>query len=177
MKKVVIILFLIPFISGSCKAKIHHLETGGHKKDTVVAAQNYNVATVSSNKTAVPKEDLSGKVITLTSSEFVARITAINNPNGFQYKGKTPCIVDCYADWCPPCRRLSPLIEDLAEQYKGKLIFYKINTDRARDICDAFDITSIPTLLFFKQNVQPAKIVGAPTKEELNSTIEQFLNN
>lgn len=177
MKKIAIILFLIPFLSVSCKQKGHNVEADSEETKSTVALQNVDAETALLNELTKSGEDLSGKVITLTSEEFIQKITDIHNPKSFQYKGETPCIVDCYTDWCPPCRRLYPVLVNLAEKYKGKLIIYKINVDNTNDLNAAFEINSIPTLLFFKRNAQPGKIVGAPTEEELNTTIVQFLNN
>ncbi len=123
----------------------------------------------------VIEEDLSGKVIALTSAEFIEKITEIHNDKGLSYKGKTPCLVDFYADWCRPCIMIKPAIERLAEKYKGKFIIYKINVDKAQDVSQALGIKNIPTLIFFKPNEQPRAMVGAPSEEELDQTIEEFL--
>lgn len=125
--------------------------------------------------TQVKSEDLSGKVIALTSEEFLSRITDIDPEKGLRYKGNTPCMVDFYADWCRPCMQLKPATERLAEKYKGKFIIYKVNVDRAQDICQALGIQNIPTLFFFKPNTQPGKMVGAPSEEELDKMIEEFI--
>ena len=71
--------------------------------------------------------------------------------------------------------QLKPITEKFAEKYKGKLIIYKVNVDKAQDICQALGIQSIPTLFFFKPNAQPGKMVGAPSEEELGQVIEDFL--
>lgn len=123
----------------------------------------------------LPEEDLSGNVQVLTEEEFAKKITEFDSEKGFQYKGKTPCIVDFYADWCRPCVALNPILIELAEKYKGELIIYKVNVDRAQRIAAAFQITSIPTLMFFKPDTQPGMMVGAPTKEQLDETIQDFL--
>lgn len=120
-------------------------------------------------------EDLSGKVIALTASEFLEQITDIDQAKGLRYKGQTPCMVDFYADWCRPCMQLKPITERLAEKYKGQLIIYKVNVDKAQDICQVLGISSIPTLFFFKPNAQPGKMVGAPTEAELEKVIQDFL--
>lgn len=121
------------------------------------------------------KEDLSGKVIALTAEEFLDRVSDIDPAKGLRYKGKTPCIVDFYADWCGPCRQLAPITERMAAKYKGQLIIYKLNVDKAQDICQALNISSIPALFFLKPNTQPGLMVGAPTEAELEKTIQEFL--
>jgi thioredoxin len=121
------------------------------------------------------EEDLSGKVIALTSDQFLEIITELDPAKGLRYKGNTPCMVDFYADWCRPCMQLKPATERLAEKYKGRFIIYKVNVDKANDICHALEINSIPTLFFFKPNTQPAKMVGAPSEAELDKMIEEFI--
>ncbi len=122
------------------------------------------------------EEDLSGKVIILDDESFVEKVTEIDNEKGFQYKGETPCIVDFYADWCRPCSMLHPTLVSLAKEYKGKLIIYKVNTDKCANVATAFQISSIPTLLFFKKNSEKIGIVqGAVPKAELKKVIDKFL--
>ena len=140
------------------------------------ALNNYDYLNPSQDDgSSTSAENLSGKVIALTADEFRAKITDINPELGLRYKGYTPCIVDFYADWCRPCMQLKPITEKLAEKYKGQLIIYKVNVDKAQDICQSLGIQNIPTLFFFKPNTQPGKMVGAPTEAELEKTIEEFL--
>lgn len=119
--------------------------------------------------------DTSGKLQPITEEEFIKDITDINNPKGFQYKGSIPCIVDFYADWCRPCHALNPILVELGEKYKGQIIIYKLNVDRAAIVSKAFGVRSIPTLIFFKPQSMPAKMEGAPSKEELEKAISDLL--
>ena len=121
------------------------------------------------------EENLSGELIVLTEEKFILRVTDIDNAKGFQYKGKTPCIVDFHADWCRPCAQLNPILIELAKEYQGKVIFYKVNIDKEPNLTNAFGINSIPTLLFFKRHTVPTKIEGAPLKEELKNVIDEIL--
>jgi len=125
--------------------------------------------------TAPHEEDLSGNVQIISEVEFLEKITNIDNEKGLQYKGKTPAIVDFYADWCRPCIALNPVMQELALKYKGQIIIYKVNVDKAQKLAASFGIVSIPTLFFFKPNAQPTKIVGAPSKAELEKAIEEVL--
>ena len=140
-----------------------------------MAMDNPNFNKTPAVKQEVYEEDLSGNIIMLDDESFAARITDINNVKGLQYKGMTPCIVDFYADWCRPCSAMHPVLVDLAKEYKGKLIIYKVNTDKATKTASALGISSIPTLLFFKRNAQPGAIRGALPKKDLKKVIEQFL--
>lgn len=67
-----------------------------------------------------------------------------------------PAVVDFYADWCGPCKRVAPIMEELAKEYKGKVIFYKVNTDKEREVAGAFGIRSIPSILFIPKTGKPS---------------------
>lgn len=124
-----------------------------------------------------PEENLSGELIVLSEADFVQMVTDIDNPKGFQYKGTTPCIVDFYADWCRPCAMINPLLMELAQEYKGKVIFYKVNVDRAMPVVAAMQVANIPTLMLFKPNSAPTRIEGLISKEDLKGAIETVLLN
>ena len=132
------------------------------------------------NPTQAPEripEDLSGRVIVLSEKEFTERITALGNPKGFQYLGQTPCIVDLYASWCKPCGFLSQTLNELAPEYKGKVIFYKVDIDKAKEIAFEFNVKSIPMLLYFKPHGAISSTVGYLSKEELKQAIDKYLLN
>jgi thioredoxin 1 len=84
-------------------------------------------------------------------------------------------IVDCWAPWCGPCRMLSPVIDELAKDYEGKVAFGKLNTDENRGVAGKFNIMSIPTILFIKNGCHVDTIVGAVPKEAIESKINQHL--
>ena len=121
------------------------------------------------------EESLSGKVNLLTEKEFIERITELDNPKGFQYLGQTPCIVELYADWCRPCILLSNVLNELAPEYKDKVIFYKLNSDKAPRIVKAFNVVSIPKVLYFKPYGKISSTVGFLTREELRKMIDDLL--
>lgn len=102
------------------------------------------------------------------------------NPDKWVYLGEKPCIIDFYADWCRPCKIASPILEELAEKYKGKIDFYKVNTDVESSLKSAFGIQSIPAFLYCPLNGNPQMSVGvAHTAEETKAMfvkiIEDFL--
>jgi thioredoxin-like negative regulator of GroEL len=122
-------------------------------------------------------ENLSGTVIVLTEKEFSERITEINNPKGFRYLGQTPCVVEFFAHWCKPCAAQSALMNDMAPDYKGKVIFYKLDIDKAYSVRDAFNVESIPMMLYFKPRGAVFTTVGYLNRAELTNQIDKLLLN
>lgn len=175
MKKNLILILCTAMLLAACVQKNATEQSAQAETQTESANDYRHLNPAQNDATQRVQEDLSGKVISLTSDEFLDRITDIDPTRGLRYKGTTPCIVDFYADWCRPCMQLKPATERLAAKYKGQLIIYKVNVDKAQDICGALGISSIPTLFFFKPNSQPGKMVGAPSEAELDQMIQDFL--
>ena len=122
------------------------------------------------------EEKKESKVQHLTYKEFLKKVWDFEkSPNTFVYKGKLPAIVDFYADWCGPCRRVAPIMEKLAEEYDGKLLIYKVNTQNETGLASAFQIRSIPTVLFIPMEGQPMMQVGALPEEGYRQVIEMHL--
>ncbi len=90
-------------------------------------------------------------------------------------KAGTPVVVDFYADWCGPCKMVSPLLEQLSQEYVGKVKFVKINTDENQELAMKFNIMSIPTIMFFRNGQVKDTVVGvAPSavfKQKLNAIV------
>jgi thioredoxin 1 len=84
-------------------------------------------------------------------------------------------IVDCWAAWCAPCRILSPVIDQLAKEYAGRIVFGKLNVDENPSTASKFSIMSIPTLLVFHKGILVDKLVGAYPYQMLKSKIEDYL--
>ena len=116
------------------------------------------------------------KVKHLTYKEFLSKVWNFeSNPNTFVYKGKLPAVIDFYADWCGPCRRVAPIMEKMAKEYDGKLLVYKVNVDQEKDLSSVFNVTSIPMVLFIPMEGQPMKQVGALPEEGYRKVIEDQL--
>ena len=116
------------------------------------------------------------KVTQLTYKEFLSKVWNFeNNPNTFIYKGKQPAVIDFYADWCGPCRRVAPIMEKLAEEYEGRLLVYKVNVDQEKELSSAFQVRSIPMVLFIPLEGQPSMQVGAMQEEGYRQVIEEQL--
>ncbi len=86
-----------------------------------------------------------------------------------------PVLVDFWAPWCGPCRLVAPVVDEIAEQYDGKVKVVKINTDENPGIASQYNIRSIPTLMIFKNGQRVEQVVGAVPKATLASTLEKFL--
>ena len=122
------------------------------------------------------EEKKESQVKQLTYNEFLKKVWDFEkDPNTFKYKGKLPAIVDFYADWCGPCRRVAPIMEKLAEEYEGKLLVYKVNTDQERGLASAFQVKSIPMVLFIPMEGQPMMQVGALPEEGYRKVVEEQL--
>ncbi|AIY90101.1 thioredoxin [Geoglobus acetivorans] len=82
-------------------------------------------------------------------------------------------VVDFWAEWCMPCRMISPIVEQLAKEYAGRVVFAKLNTDENPMIASRYGITGIPTLIFFKDGRPVDKVVGALPKAELKRWVDR----
>lgn len=89
----------------------------------------------------------------------------------------TPVLVDFWAPWCGPCRMLSPLIEEIAKEYTGKVKVAKINTDEHPNAAGRYKISAIPTLLFFKGGKLVEQMVGVHSKAEIKKTLDGLVAN
>ncbi|MBI3810710.1 MAG: thioredoxin [Nitrospirae bacterium] len=90
-------------------------------------------------------------------------------------KGKDLVMVDFWAVWCGPCRVIAPVVDELAQEYGGRLRVLKLNTDENPDVASRYQIMGIPTLLFFKDGKPVDKIVGAAAKKQFKDKIDSLL--
>jgi thioredoxin 1 len=90
-------------------------------------------------------------------------------------KSPTPVLVDFWATWCRPCQMVAPIVDELAEQYSGKVSFVKLDVDQNPATAGKYDIKSIPTLLIFKKGKPVAHIVGFRPKDELQKSLDSAL--
>lgn len=130
------------------------------------------IGLVSAQKTGTSE----GKVIYLTTAEFKKLIYDYEKDgDNWVYKGKIPAIIDFYADWCRPCKMVAPIMEDLAKEYKGRVVIYKVNTDKEKDLASIFQIRSIPSILYIPKSGKPTMDTGAKSKESYKQVIEKTL--
>lgn len=114
-------------------------------------------------------------VIHLTQETFKQKVFDYHVNKEWKYEGNQPAIIDFYADWCAPCRQVSPIVEELAKEYSGKIVVYKVDTQAERELAQNLGIQSLPTLLFVPLNGQPQAALGALPKEALVKAINDVL--
>ena len=90
-------------------------------------------------------------------------------------QSKIPVLVDFWAQWCGPCRMVAPVVEELAEEYEGRIGFGKVDVDQNPKIASQFGIMSIPTLILFKDGKPLSNIVGFRPKEQLKQNLDEAL--
>jgi thioredoxin len=113
--------------------------------------------------------------IQLTTRDFKEKIFDYETGKEWHYKGSLPAIIDFYADWCGPCKMVAPVLEELSEEYEGKLVIYKVNTEKEMELAAVFGIQSIPTFLFIPVDAQPMMQPGAFPKMVFKQVIEEHL--
>ncbi len=111
----------------------------------------------------------------LTKQTFLEKVFNYEKNQEWKFEGELPAVVDFWAPWCGPCRMVAPIIDELSAEYKGKVNFYKVNTDEEQELGAVFGIRSIPSLLFIPKDGQPKLAVGALPKESFKSAIEKEL--
>lgn len=137
-------------------------KTGAVKQDT-------------ENTSAAPLSVESG-VEELGKAEFKAKVYDFEkNGDAWKYEGTLPAIVDFYATWCGPCKQLSPILAELASEYAGKIVVYKVDVDKETELATAFGVSSIPMLLWIPAQGEPFVSMGLMPKEELKKAIGERL--
>jgi len=111
----------------------------------------------------------------LTKQAFLDKVFDYENEKEWKYKGDTPCIIDFWAEWCGPCKMVGPVLEELSEEYAGKLIVYKVNTEVEQELAGVFGIRSIPSLLFVPVGDKPQMAAGALPKESFIQAFKDVL--
>ena len=112
------------------------------------------------------------KVIDLTKESFVEKVAEFQEyPNKWDFKGDKPCLVDFHAPWCVYCKALSPILDQLAVEYDGKIDIYKVDVDQEPELARQYRVMSIPTFLVFKEGEVVKRDMGVMSKDELKGLI------
>ena len=113
----------------------------------------------------------------ITQDQFRDRIFDYKRELDWNFKGDMPCIVDFYTTWCGPCKRLAPIMEELSQTYCDQVKFYKVDTERERELAYVFGIQSIPQVLYIPMEGKPVLLKGLYPKEEIIKIIDDLLLN
>lgn len=116
-----------------------------------------------------------GSVVYLTEQTFKELVFNYDKNKEWKYEGDKPAIIDFYADWCAPCRQLSPIVEELAKEYSGKIVVYKVDTEKEKKLAQSIGISALPTLLFIPVKGKPQVSMGALPKTTLVKAINDVL--
>ena len=113
--------------------------------------------------------------IQLTTQDFKEKVFNYDIEKEWKYSGTLPAIIDFYADWCGPCKMVASVLEELSEEYAGRLLIYKVDTEVEMELSAAFGIRSIPTILFIPAEGEPSLQPGALPKNVFKQVIEEHL--
>jgi thioredoxin len=111
----------------------------------------------------------------LTKDTFMTKVFDFEKNKEWKFQGELPCLIDFYADWCGPCKMVAPILEELAEEYKGKINIYKVDTEEEQELAGVFGIRSIPSLLFCPVDSNPQMAMGALPKDTFRQVIDDIL--
>ena len=121
------------------------------------------------------KEATKGEVIVMNKDMFIKDVFDYQTSKEWKYKGDKPAIIDLYADWCGPCKRTAPIMKSLAEEYAGKIVIYKVDVDKEKELSALFNATSIPLFVFIPMKGEPQLFRGAADKATYKKAIDEFL--
>lgn len=114
-------------------------------------------------------------VIVLDAEQFNAKVYDLSKED-LAYLGDKPAVVDFYATWCGPCQKIGPILEEVAGEYKDRIVIYKIDVDKAGKVARAFNVSSIPAILYIPANgKEPVMTIGARDKSIFKKEIDTIL--
>ena len=117
----------------------------------------------------------SGEVVVMDKTMFLKDVFDFEKSNEWKYLGNKPAIIDLYADWCGPCKQVAPIMKELAKEYADKIVIYKVNVDKQKELAAFFNATSIPLFVFIPMKGEPQLFRGAADKATYKKAIDEFL--
>jgi thioredoxin 1 len=170
MKKLALSISIIALLALSCSNGSASSMENPERNSPVVA-------TSAVDQPVVAMSSESGEPVHLSKQDFLEKVMNYEkNPTEWVYEGDLPAIIDFYADWCGPCRKAAPILEELAKEYEGRIIVYKVDTEKEKELASVFGIQSIPAFLFVPQSGKPTMSSGiAQTDEETKAMFKQLI--
>ena len=112
----------------------------------------------------------------LNTAEFKKEIWNYSSNKDWKYLGDKPAIIDLFATWCPPCKKLSPILDEIQKQYGKKIQIYKIDVDKDPEIAQLFKASSIPMMIFIPKNGKPFSVTGLRPKEQIEQILKEKMD-
>jgi thioredoxin len=162
MKKLVFILAIVVISLQSCNSS--QAKSNGNEEKVAEPAQ-----------TTVQNNGAEGGTVKLNKAKFLAEVWDYeSSPKEWKYKGTKPALIDFYADWCGPCKIAGPILEEISNEYAGKVTIYKIDTQVEQELAAVFGISGIPAFLYIPVDGKPSMTSGiARTKEDTKKMFQE----
>ncbi len=123
---------------------------------------------------AIAPKTTAATIVHLTKADFLKKVHNFDSSKKWKYLGNKPAIIDFYADWCGPCRKLSPLLSDVAAK-RSDVVVYKVNVDEQPELADYFKVSNIPMVVYVPMTGTPQNVIGLQSKEEIDQNIATIL--
>lgn len=178
MKRKVMVMAVLAIALSGCSQNKRSVDKPQEGNSTENPSKASNSSGITSQSPAATEKTsaASGKVNYLSTADFKKKVMDYEaHPQEWVYEGSRPAVIDFYATWCRPCKMMSPIVEQLANDYADKIDFYKVDIDKEQELASVFGIQSIPTFLFIPMKGMPTAQMGAMQKEEFEKIVKEVM--